>query len=85
MSNLSEEEWKPCAYRCTYPGFIDCYQMASRIMERTNKNACMVSCTLVDADVSDSRKVIDRINQAFHSKESGSRVTVNYDITDIRE
>ncbi|MEG2700435.1 MAG: BTAD domain-containing putative transcriptional regulator [Hungatella sp.] len=132
MSNLSEEEWKPCAYRCTYPGFIDCYQMVSRIMERTNKNACMVSCTLVDenqqpleegetllryatrldaaighslrrgdaytgyspnqflallmdADTVDSRKVIDRINQAFHSKESGSRVMVNYDITDIRE
>lgn len=132
MSNLNEEEWKPCAYRCTYPGFIDCYQMVSRIMERTDKSACMVICTLIDenlqpmeegetllryatrldaaighnlrrgdayteyspnqflvllvnADVSDSRKVTDRINQVFDSQESGKQVSVNYDITDIRE
>lgn len=57
---LMEEEWSAGAYRCTYPGFVDCFRMIVRSVERGKKNGFLIICTIRDGrdgPVEDSGKL----------------------------
>jgi len=36
------------AYYCSYPGFVDCYHLLSRTMERSGQSIFIMLCTLTD-------------------------------------
>ncbi|MCR4901265.1 MAG: hypothetical protein K6A23_00285 [Butyrivibrio sp.] len=39
---------KEGAYYCSYPGFVDCYHMMARTMERSGQSVYVMLCTLKD-------------------------------------
>lgn len=66
---LCEEEWKPGAYCCSYPGFIDCYRMEARAAEREKRQGVLMICTIRDrqgASVTEEEKLqeyMDKLDQ----------------------
>ena len=48
------------AYRCNYPGFLDCFHMCARIEERRDMNAQLMICTVVSRngrEIQDDREM----------------------------
>jgi tetratricopeptide (TPR) repeat protein len=46
---LKEKERNGGGYYCTYPGFLDCYHVLVRMMERNGASIYMMLCTLTDS------------------------------------
>lgn len=60
--NLDEGKWSPGAYYCTYPGFVDCFRMEIRSVERGRRRGFLIVCTIrdgKDCPVEDSHKLQD--------------------------
>lgn len=58
--SLLEDEWSAGAYYCTYPGFVDCFRMGCRAVERGKRKAFLIVCTIRDGKdrpVEDSSKL----------------------------
>lgn len=70
---LQEEKEKYGAYFCTYPGFMDCYHIVCRMMERNGQAAFLMLCTMVDreglplTDENKLEKYMEKLKQAIGS------------------
>lgn len=70
---LQEEKEKYGAYFCTYPGFMDCYHIVCRMMERNGQAAFLMLCTMVDreglplTDDNKLEKYMEKLKQAIGS------------------
>lgn len=47
-SSMSEKEFIPGAYYCSYPSFIDSYRMISRTLERSGSSIFLMLCTITN-------------------------------------
>ena len=71
--NLEEREWSAGSYYCTYPGFVDCFRMVIRSVERGKRRGFLIVCTVrdgKDCPVEDGRKLQeyeDALCEVVHS------------------
>lgn len=72
------------AYDCTYPGFIDCYNVLQRNMIRTGNSVFMMLCTVVDYEgksIHNQKKLAQRsadLDEAIMSSLRNSDVFCRY-------
>ncbi|WP_419038634.1 AfsR/SARP family transcriptional regulator [Enterocloster bolteae] len=71
--NLEERDWSAGSYYCTYPGFVDCFRMVIRSVERGKRRGFLIVCTVrdgKDCPVEDGRKLQeyeDALCEVVHS------------------